>query len=284
MEKSEATGDWGVPAWTFAATQLAVLHAGVAHKVLDARPDGRIDPASHAGPILEVWPWGAGPSDLILDLDRPHLIDGAASFDALRGIGSYLDPNHAVVLSLHPMKVLVGGEGGIFLSKDVDWVRRVRQWSQFGFGPERKVQKIGTNAKMAEPAAAIALASLDEWNRTRRDWLELKSWATEAAMSRKIRCNLTENDFAVNYFICSFESADDMSKILLRHGIAAKKWWNPMAEKDFLKESTVGSSFPITKALYETSLGLPFYLGMDRDLFSNRLDSALRDYAKYRSG
>jgi dTDP-4-amino-4,6-dideoxygalactose transaminase len=94
----------------------------------------------------------------------PLLVDSAAGFGAVaadgRPVGAQGD---AEVVSFHATKPLAAGEGGAVFSRDPDLIDELRQLGNFALDAEHQALDLrGTNAKLSEPAAAIALAALDE--------------------------------------------------------------------------------------------------------------------------
>lgn len=85
-------------------------------------------------------------------------------------------------MSLRATKLIGAGEGGVFISSNEDWVNAVKNWSNFGFlSPGRDAYMAGTNAKLSEYAAAVALASLDIWPSIRNQFLDISSKAINVA-------------------------------------------------------------------------------------------------------
>ncbi len=71
----------------------------------------------------------------------------------------------AEVFSLHATKFVHGFEGGVVCSKDPELIREVKMMRNFGYdpqGPRHNVPSMwGTNAKMSEVHAAMALTNLE---------------------------------------------------------------------------------------------------------------------------
>ena len=79
----------------------------------------------------------------------PVLLDAAAAFDALDQAAV------PAMVSLHATKPLGVGEGGFIVSADESLVHAIRELSTFGFRDSRESQRIATNAKLSEYAAAV---------------------------------------------------------------------------------------------------------------------------------
>lgn len=91
------------------------------------------------------------------------IFDAAQAFGcSCRGsmIGSF---GEAEVFSLHATKVLHGFEGGMITTQTKELHDRLCLLRNFGFTHYDRVESIGTNAKMTEPAAAMALTNLENF-------------------------------------------------------------------------------------------------------------------------
>jgi hypothetical protein len=104
-------------------------------EIVDVDSFGRLSEPESTQPCLEVWPFGMGESSWSFTGNRFKVIDAAASFDALQGVGNRMQDATAGTLSLHATKALAGTEGGIFFSTNSSWVERMRKWINFGFSP-----------------------------------------------------------------------------------------------------------------------------------------------------
>ena len=95
----------------------------------------------------------------------PLLIDAVeAAYGNLHGrkIGSF---GKAEVFSMHASKFINGFEGGYITTSDECLAKRLCAMRAFGFVQKDTIQGLGTNAKLNEVHAAMALASLDEIDR-----------------------------------------------------------------------------------------------------------------------
>ena len=134
-----------VTALTFAATANCVLYQGATVRFADVRPDTlNIDPASVESLIgprtkaIVTVDYGGQPSDLaeLLELARKHklvLIEDAshavgATYRGKR-IGSWAD---LTTFSLHPVKQMTTGEGGILVTRHPELAARARTFRNHG--------------------------------------------------------------------------------------------------------------------------------------------------------
>ena len=97
----------------------------------------------------------------------PLLVDSAAGFGARAADGVPVGAQgDAEVVSFHAVKPLAIGEGGAVFSRDSELAAEIERLAQFGFDEKRIVTtRRGINAKLSEPAAAVALAALDDFER-----------------------------------------------------------------------------------------------------------------------
>ncbi|MCF3122736.1 aminotransferase class I/II-fold pyridoxal phosphate-dependent enzyme [Streptomyces arenae] len=174
----ELSGEVIMPSLTFAATAHAARWVGLDPVFVDVDPrTGQLDPALVAeavGPltsaILGVHLWGRTcPAP---ELEKVALDHGLPLFfDAAHAIGCTLDGRpvaafgSASVFSFHPTKVVAGFEGGAIVTDDDGLAGRLRSLRNFGMGPGAASAAGGTNGKMSEAAAAMALTSLDGFER-----------------------------------------------------------------------------------------------------------------------
>jgi perosamine synthetase len=165
-----------VPANTFHATAAAVVAAGATPRFADCEPATlALDPASAAaliGPntaaVVVVHIGGfVAPSVLELEtLCAAHEV--ALVEDAAHAHGASLDGRFAGTFgiagtfSFYPTKVVAGGEGGMIITGDphlVDEARIYRDQGKASFLTNLHT-RLGSNWRMSEPHAAIALTQL----------------------------------------------------------------------------------------------------------------------------
>lgn len=276
---SEAGSEVSLPAWTFTATAAAVVSAGMKPKFLDIdenwRPVNNIDTSL----FLDVLPFGTG----LRDPDRSKfrkVIDGAASFDALKGCGLVLDNKEILVISMHSTKLIGAGEGAICIVKDEDWAASLKSWSNFGFKPNSRVSNSsGTNSKLSEYAAAVALASLDRWPETREKLRLNRAKAIEITNQFNFRlAPPMRNEFITPYWVVDFDSEfqkEHAVRVLHEMEIESREWWAKGCHRMPAYSQYVSGDLPQTDNAAATSLGLPFH-GFMIDQDFERLEKAFR--------
>jgi dTDP-3-amino-3,4,6-trideoxy-alpha-D-glucose transaminase len=174
-----------VPAHTFIATALAVMHAGATPVCVDVdQGSGLIDPdavaeaiAPATAAILAVHLYGqACAVEPLRALARRH---GVLLFeDAAQAHGAtYRDARagslgHAAAFSFYPSKNLGAlGDAGAICTDDEALATRARRLRDLGRGPDSIHRVPGYNERLDGLQAALLRAKLpylDEWNRARR--------------------------------------------------------------------------------------------------------------------
>lgn len=168
-----------VPAFTFAAGPLALVSAGYTPDFIDVDVDTWQPSLDHARDILErsasehagvLLPATFGVAneqvaeweELAAAHGLPLVIDSAAGLGAEYESGVRLGARGTCeIFSIHATKMVAAGEGGLVTSRDPDLIARLNQAKNFGFGPGRATVRWGTNAKLPELTAALALRQLE---------------------------------------------------------------------------------------------------------------------------
>lgn len=291
-----------LPTFTFVATATAVLRAGHIPVLADVdahtwllTPDiargacaqTRIDavlPVATFGMPHDMQAW----QQFEQDTGLPVVIDAAAAYGSqwLQGAQGTL------VFSLHTTKSLPAGEGGLVVSTRPGLAARVRQLSNFGINlypaanvPIGSLADTGTNAKMSEYHAAVALCSLQKWeqrslerrvqhsnlikklnqvNRYQIDW-QLPGSGGEQ-MAPTLLCAYLHNSAVCN----ALEQACQHARITTR------RWYQPLLHHmPVLKPYCQVLHTPNAKALAGALIGLPFFLDMPQEN-SDRLLNVLK--------
>ena len=174
IRASGLAGEVIVPSMTFVATAQALQWLQITPVFCDIDPKTHnIDPLKAErliGPmtsgIIGVHLWGR-PCEVepLAEIAARHglrlLFDAAHAFGcSLNGrmIGGFGD---AEVLSFHATKFFNSFEGGAIVTNDDVIARRARLMKNFGLAGPDLVADIGTNGKMCEAAAAMALTNLE---------------------------------------------------------------------------------------------------------------------------
>ncbi|MFH5925888.1 DegT/DnrJ/EryC1/StrS family aminotransferase [Roseomonas xinghualingensis] len=274
-----------MPSWTFVATAGAAREAGLVPHFADIDPGTwALDPDAvearpdlhEMGAILVVAPFGR-PIDtarwdaLSARTGIPVVIDAAAAFDALRAGGPMKVGQAPLIVSLHATKVFGIGEGGAVLSRDAEWLERLRRLSNFGFLGSREAVLAGTNAKLSEYAAAVGLAALDAWPETRSAWQVLTGHYAEVLAGNPYLApspGFGGDWVGATLTVCLPRSGVHGAEGLVSEGIGTMRWWGDGCHRQPAYAHCPRDPLPVTEAIARRSIGLPFW----RDMTATQVD------------
>ncbi|MDA8523760.1 DegT/DnrJ/EryC1/StrS family aminotransferase [Acidovorax sp. NCPPB 4044] len=279
-----------VPTFTFAATATAVLRAGHVPVLCDVDADSWLltpdiaRAALAAGPLDAVLPVAAlgMPHDMAQwqrfeqETGLPVVVDAAAGFGSQR-LG---DAAGTLVFSLHATKSLPAGEGGFVVSTRPGLAAQVRRLSNFGINldpasrmPIGALAAVGTNAKMSELHAAVALASLERWDQgalERRALHREMQGALAHAAGGRIAWQAAgpAGGIMAPTLLCArmpdARSRERLEVLCARQHIATRRWYQPLMHRmEVLMSRSAALPAPRAEALADTLVGLPFFPHMD---------------------
>ena len=254
-----------LPSWTFTASASAAVLSGCDPIFVDIDEDWRVLNSNTGGFVLDVLPFGDSlrASTHSSFSANSHVIDGAASFDSLYKSAGNLPNESVLVVSMHATKLLGAGEGGVCIASSVEIANELRAWSNFGFDGARISRRIGTNSKLSEYAAAVALASLDSWPETREilESSRLKALEISNTLGFSVH-NSMNNGFISPYWILKFDSheyRDHIEERLRKQSIETRHWWGSGCHTMDAYKSIKCLDLSRTVWASQTSLGLPFH-------------------------
>lgn len=161
----------------------------------------------------------------------PVIIDAAAA------LGSQKPGRRCpAVFSLHATKGLGAGEGGFIATYDDNCAKQYMSASSFGIDfehPDRLVTGPGTNAKLSEYHAAVALAGLQTWDQRLRSRQSLHAAYTDylAAYAPGAVLQRFNQAALFNYMNIRFAhsvSTDTIRKQMEDAGIETRRWYLPL--------------------------------------------------------
>jgi dTDP-4-amino-4,6-dideoxygalactose transaminase len=274
-----------VPALTFVATANAVLSAGLRPVIsdVDARswlltPEIAEEVAAEhlVRAVVPVAAYGC-PQDTE-GWERFHARSGIpVVIDAAAGFGNQIDCGPTcTIYSLHATKPLAAGEGGFVVTRDARLARAVRQLANFGINlidpavaPIGAVTMVGTNGKMSEYHAAVALASLDGWHGIAARRRALYRSYTDSIRNipglgtvwqqapvdcvRSVCCLLLD----------SSQRRDLAEAMLNMFGVETRRWYLPLIDQHPAFAHMAHRSTPVADNIAERLLGIPFHLELD---------------------
>jgi dTDP-4-amino-4,6-dideoxygalactose transaminase len=269
------------PEWTFPATAMGVLSVGGSVEFRDVDPEAWTlsvtdDDVARADSVvpLVVAPFGH-PIDLSDWSAFPRIIIDAAACAGNRPDLSGMKKGWAATISLHATKVLGCGEGGLVIFADPARAQIAREWINFGFSGSRITERVGTNGKMSEFAAAFALAALDDVDTELRDWGVVRDKAAKVNTQLGLSGGPMSPSSRIPYWLIaapSVESAAVYERELADAGIQTRRWW-PAS----LTETTPFRDFPTSgnsnsRFLAETVIGLPMFRSLSDEQFDRIRD------------
>ncbi len=265
-----------MPSFTFVATAHAARVAGLEPWFADVdaeswalepeRARETLDVIGDAvAAVLPVAPFGApAPVEtwdrFAVETGMPVVIDAAAGFDTAKA------GRTPVVISLHATKPLAVGEGGVVICQDRTTVERIRSARNFGFERDRVVRHPAMNAKLSEYAAAVGLAALDAWPRTRGALAQKLAFYRDALagldglrLAPGIEQGGVSSTF--NVFIGA-EKARAAIAALSRHGVETRQWWGRGCHREPAFAGCPSGALAVTEKLADGVLGLPFHVDL----------------------
>lgn len=275
-------GEVIVPSFTFIATAHALQWQEITPVFCD------VDPASHTldprrveelitprtTGIIGVHVWGR-PCDIpaLAEIAQRRqlklLFDAAHAFGCTTGgrhIGNFGD---AEVFSFHATKFFNAFEGGAVTTNNDELAAKIRLMKNFGFSGYDNVIYIGTNGKMSEASAAMALTSLESMdNFIATNQANHETYATTLADLPGLKLVQYDNSERSNYQYVVVEvnesqaglSRDELIKVLHAENVIARRYFYPGCHRmepyrSFFPHARL--LLPHTEALADRVLVLP---------------------------
>lgn len=281
-----------MPSWTFAATPMAANLAGLIPYFADVSDDNWMlspDTASalareaDVGAIIPVSFFGApvdraGWDGFTGETGIPVVIDAASGFDSIAEVTAAGPGSTPIMISLHATKVFGIGEGGLLLSTDEEFIGRVRRIINHGFAGTREASTFGLNAKLAEYGAAVGLAGLETWTEDRRAWGVLtKRFVRNLSALEGITATPAVGDGWVSSYGNAVLPAEvdiaSVSDHLRRMKVDVRHWWGLGCHGQPAFADCPRAELPVTEALADRVIGLPFWLGLSDADFDHVFDA-----------
>lgn len=267
-----------MPSLTYRRLGDVIAWAGLVPRYCDVDPATlAISPVTaepHIGPdaalILGVHPIvntcdAPGLEQLAARHSVPVLFDAVESvYETVGGkkVGGF---GSAECFSLHASKLINGFEGGYVTTNDADIAARLSAMRGFGFVRQDTVVDIGTNAKMNEVHAAMALASLDDLEaqvlrncaryRVYQDTLRPVSGIRLLAFDEAERCSF--KNIVVELTDEWPLTRDSTVKLLNAEGVLARAYYSPPLHRKATAYEAISSLLPETERLSSRFMLLP---------------------------
>lgn len=234
-----------LPALTFPATWLAANRAGLEVIPIDVDPDTWVGPGVSGFGVPTYAP----------------VVDAAGAFGEQRV--PLLQAGMAAVFSLHATKPLGCGEGGFIVTWDAEEADICRSMSNFGMKNGKSVFT-GTNAKMSEFHAAMALAALDRWDR--EAWCQLFDWYDKHLPANVVKQKRPRGAYSLLPVAVPVEAQAVLER-LSAAGVETRRYYTPILTRHPMFER-MGSRkerrakpvhIPVTEELEKHLLCLPYH-------------------------
>lgn len=267
-----------LPALTFVATATAIRRLGFVPVACDVDVQSWLmTPETIKGvslddvsAVIPVAPFGI-PQDTdewtewSLREGIPVVFDSAAAFG-----GQRISSQISAAFSLHATKALGSAEGGFVLTTDGGKAEYFRRLTNFGLPSISSAT--GTNGKMSEYHAAIALAALDQWEVTTRIRIGLRnaySIRLAEVFGSEILCKNLDQAYCPSVYIVRLRSANHrefVERKLWQQGIETRRWYSPLVcSHHALSGVEVHSNLKNAQQVSDRLLGLPFYVDLSED-------------------
>jgi dTDP-4-amino-4,6-dideoxygalactose transaminase len=263
-----------VPAHTFIASALAIIHAGARPVLCDVLPDtGLIDPAAARaviGPrtaaILAVHLYGqVCDMHALQDITRPRgilLLEDAAQAAGARYRGRRAGSlGAAAAFSFYPGKNLGAlGDGGAICTGDALLAARLRRLRNIGQRTKGEHVELGYNERLDGLQAAllsVKLVYLDEWNAARRRHAECYGRLLRPTV--RLLAEHPESPCTYHVFAARFRDRDHVARVLRAAGVETGRHYSrPVHGHAVLAELPHGE-LPVAEAWASEELSLPMY-------------------------
>lgn len=289
-----------LPANTFIATALAVLHAGATPLLVDHDPESyNIDPAAaeraigaRTRAIIAVHLYGQ-PADMdplaeLATRRRLLLIEDAAQAHGARYRGRRVGTlGAAAAFSFYPGKNLgAAGDAGAITTNDPDLARWVREARDYGSRGKYEHVIPGCNMRLDALQAAILrvkLARLDEWNLKRREIARSYRRRLDGLdLATPTEC--PDRDHVYHQFVIQCGRRDDLLSRLHGRGIQAGMHYPiPLHRQQALAgRARIGGDLLYSESCAPRLLSLPIHPYLTEPELDRVVD-AIREFREPRS-
>lgn len=272
-----------MPSFTFAATPLAALWCGLEPYFLDIRSDDwcmdedllRETLQKLGDQVAVVIPYATFGTNMNLDFYQqihasgiPVVVDAAASFGVMGDKGHFGKRFPGIVVySFHATKSFGIGEGGLVYSANSELISKIRQAENFGFSLSRATDLIGLNGKISEYTAAIALSTLDVFDKKIEKRQLIYSWYLDQLNKNNLFVEgwtLQKTDGEIPYQFMPLSCPEGQQnnaiiQLLSRHNIEARTYFSPPCHNHPYFSKYPQTPLPVTENLSRRIISLPLW-------------------------
>jgi perosamine synthetase len=285
-----------VPPMTFAASANCVVYQGADVVFADVRSDTlNLDPACVAAGLtprtraIVTVDYTGQPSDLdeLMALARQHdltlIEDAAHSLGATyrnRPIGALA---HLTIFSLHPVKHVTTGEGGVITTDDPDLDRRLRQFRNHGITSDHRQREVagswfyemvdlGYNYRITDIQCALGLSQLEKlpaWLARRRQIAARYTAELANLPELELPTVLPDREPAWHLYVIRLNldrltaGRAEVFRALRAENIGVNVHYIPVPWHPFYQErGYLKGQWPRAESAYERMMSLPIFPGM----------------------
>ena len=304
-----------MPGMSFAATANAALYLGAEPVFCDIESDtGNVDVHDVARKITAKTKAIVGvdfsgqPCNLAKlraiadDRKLPLIIDGAHSIGATYASGPAAQIADLTTFSFHPVKAITTGEGGMIVTNNDEFAKRMKRFRTHGIEKNSKqflheshgawyheMQELGFNYRITEFQAALGLSQLgklDSFLKRRREIAKKYDQAFATLENFDVLAQRKYGESAYHLYPVLVKR-DRKFAVEALHGenIGVQIHYIPIFRHPFYEQSFAKPECPKTEAFYERVINLPIFpLMTDSDVSDvisavRKVDQALTEQA-----
>lgn len=271
-----------VPAFTFAATAVAVRRAGAVPVFADVDPCTRtlspetvlaaMTPRVRAVLAVHLYGYPAPIADIreALRSRGVWVIEDACQAHGARRRGTVVGAmGDAAAFSFYPGKNLGGwSDGGLVAFADPEAAARARRIADYGLQLGECVLPDGINSHLSEINAAVLcvkLEYLEQWNDARRELA--RRYSDLLGPHMRVPAQDPDAEPVYHVYVVEVPDRDRVQRALVEDGIQARVHYpRPLHRHSLLKtHARPHQAFPVSEQLAGTVLSLPIYPEMSFD-------------------
>jgi dTDP-4-amino-4,6-dideoxygalactose transaminase len=174
------------------------------------------------------------------------------------------------VFAFYPNKQLTTGEGGMVVTGRGDWdavLRSLRNQGRDVFDAWLEHSRLGYNYRLDELSAALGLAQLDRIDELLGRRQRVAEWYTQrlAQVDEVSTPKILPSTSRMSWFVYVIRLSEHLDRRAVMHrlserGVPSRVYFAPIHLQPFYRQrfGYKRGSFPVTEALADTSLALPF--------------------------
>lgn len=271
LQSLDTAGQVIVPSFTFVATAHAIIRSNLTPVFCDVDDRGLID-CDHVEQLINGSTACIMPVNVygnVCDVDRlqhlsekhgiPLIYDSAHALGVKKSGTAVGNFGNAEVFSLHATKFISGFEGGLITTASSELAQKLKEARNFGFVGYDAVESVGTNAKLSEIHAAMALTNLENLQKiVDHNRLIFRTYQERLSPPLRLICpsNMEQSTYQYVPVICPANLRNHMIAELFAKNIFARRYFYPGVHRmDSYKH--LGVQLPQTEELSESVICLP---------------------------